>query len=373
MSLQLDPEPEAHYTLPSPPDLDAVTYLYGHPLLNSLSPLLHKTIYNHLNLNWAQIPLSTTSSPASSNPTGAQQQQQQQPYTLSPPIPTFLSCARTSPKFTGSSVTMPHKVSIIPYLDDLTDEARGVGACNTIFLRSDPSESGRHLLVGTNTDCIGIREALLRHSPTLATTTMTSGSPSSHSPSTTALIVGGGGTARAAIYALTKYLNFSTIYIVNRDDSEVQAMIAEYEARTTSSTTTTPTTLHHITSPSLIPSLPTQPSIIISGIPNYPPITPPEILAREVLDTFLSQPPQNQTADKPRLLLEMCYHPHPWTSIAETGDRAGWTVILGTEAMVWQGLEQARLWTGRDDITTDKVLEAKVKSMIEKSLKERSR
>ena len=44
-------------------------------------------------------------------------------------------------------------------------------------------------------------------------------------------------------------------------------------------------------------------------------------------------------------ILEMCYHPSPWTEIAELSKRAGWGVILGTEAMIYQGLEQVRrIW-----------------------------
>ena len=67
----------------------------------------------------------------------------------------------------------------------------------------------------------------------------------------------------------------------------------------------------------------------------------------------------------------MCYHPQPWTSIAEAGSRADWTVILGTEAMVWQGLEQARLWTGKDEVTTDVELVGKVKGVVADCLKEK--
>jgi quinate dehydrogenase len=47
-------------------------------------------------------------------------------------------------------------------------------------------------------------------------------------------------------------------------------------------------------------------------------------------------------------ILEMCYHPTPYTEIAEISRRAGWQVILGTEALIYQGLEQDRYWTGRD-------------------------
>ena len=133
--------------IPSPAHLDGVAYLYGPPLLNSLSPPLHHTIYDALSLNWAQIPLSVSDISSSTYPP---------PYTLSPPIEKLVSSIRSNAKFVGSSVTMPWKVSIMPHLDDLTEQAKQIGACNTIFLRN---REGKKLFVGTNTDCVGIREA----------------------------------------------------------------------------------------------------------------------------------------------------------------------------------------------------------------------
>ena len=57
---------------------------------------------------------------------------------------------------------MPHKVAIIEHLDELTEEARMVGACNTVFLRRDEGTGARRY-VGTNTDVVGIREAFYKN------------------------------------------------------------------------------------------------------------------------------------------------------------------------------------------------------------------
>lgn len=46
----------------------------------------------------------------------------------------------------------------------------------------------------------------------------------------------------------------------------------------------------------------------------------------------------------------MCYHPTPYTEIAELSRQAGWQVILGTEALIYQGLEQDRYWTGKEAV-----------------------
>ncbi|KAE8145777.1 shikimate dehydrogenase substrate binding domain-containing protein [Aspergillus avenaceus] len=326
----------------SPAELDGVAYLYGHPLLNSLSPPLHKTVYSTLGLNWAQIPLSSVYGTSATYPP---------PYTKSPPIDKYLASIKSNPKFVGSSVTMPWKVAIMPHLDDLTEDARQAGACNTIFLRKE--QDGSRSYVGTNTDCIGIREALLQNSP----------SPEifKNKP---ALVVGGGGTARTAVYVLRKWLGASKIYIGNRDQSEVDAILQEDKERNPS-TTTAP--LIHVADPETAASL-EAPAAIVSGIPNYPPKTPEELQARQVLQTFLGEP-SSPDAFK-GVILEMCYHPLPWTEIAQLASTAGWKVILGSEALIWQGLEQARLWTGQDVVAVPGVVE-KVKEMVAKSLAER--
>ena len=45
--------------------------------------------------------------------------------------------------------------------------------------------------------------------------------------------------------------------------------------------------------------------------------------------------------------MEMAYHPRAWTGIADLAEGCGWRVILGSEAMVYQGFAQSSLWTGR--------------------------
>lgn len=333
--------PEEPITCPA--DLDGVAYLYGHPLLNSLSPPLHKTIYNTLGLNWTQIPLSSVYGTSATYPP---------PYTRSPQIDKYLASIKSNPKFVGSSVTMPWKVAIMPHLDDLTEDARQAGACNTIFLRDE--RDGSRSYIGTNTDCIGIREALLQNSP----------SPEifQNKP---ALIVGGGGTARSAIYVLRKWLSASKIYIVNRDQSEVEAIMHEDKERNSASTTAP---LIPVTDPVVAATLET-PAAIVSGIPNYPPKTPEEINARQVLQAFLGE--ASSSGASKGVILEMCYHPVPWTEIAQLASTAGWKVILGSEALIWQGLEQARLWTGKDVVAVPGLVE-KVKEMVAKSLSERA-
>ena len=57
--------------------------------------------------------------------------------------------------FTGLNVTFPSKQAIIPYLDELSPEAKGIGAVNTVVLKD-----GKR--VGHNTDCLGFAEGFRR-------------------------------------------------------------------------------------------------------------------------------------------------------------------------------------------------------------------
>jgi len=125
----------------TPQSREGRTYLFGHPIAHSLSPVVHTNVFSSLSLPWT--------------------------YTLheSLSIPSFLDLLHRE-DFRGSAVTMPHKVHICKYLDGLTDEAEKVGACNTVFIQTDEGGSKRY--IGTNTDVIGIREAFWRNVPNAA-------------------------------------------------------------------------------------------------------------------------------------------------------------------------------------------------------------
>ncbi|PMZ95451.1 MULTISPECIES: shikimate dehydrogenase [unclassified Pseudomonas] len=75
-------------------------------------------------------------------------------------LPALLDAAQRT-GFSGLNITFPFKQAILPLLDELSDEARGIGAVNTVVLRD-----GRR--VGHNTDCLGFAEGLRRGLPGVA-------------------------------------------------------------------------------------------------------------------------------------------------------------------------------------------------------------
>ncbi|AZE57613.1 Quinate/shikimate 5-dehydrogenase I delta [Pseudomonas synxantha] len=58
--------------------------------------------------------------------------------------------------FNGLNITYPCKQAILPLLDDLSDEARGIGAVNTVVFKH-----GKR--IGHNTDCLGFAEGFRRN------------------------------------------------------------------------------------------------------------------------------------------------------------------------------------------------------------------
>lgn len=250
---------------------------------------------------------------------------------------------------TGAAVTMPNKVSIMPHLDHVTPECLAVGACNTLYLRPDPScpeqFPSRRIYCGTNTDVIGVRDSFYRNLPT------PTASPAEASAAADALfhkkpgmVIGGGGAARSAIYALRTWMQATDIYLVNRDAGEVADVMAHCEAKGYGDR------LIHVSTPEQARAL-EVPGAIVACVPDFPPKTEDEKRARAVVEVFL------QEKEGKGAMLEMCYNPTPYTALGALAEKAGWRVILGTEAMVWQGLEQDRYWLGLevDELPVQKV------------------
>ncbi len=76
-----------------------------------------------------------------------------------PAIKEFPGIIKNNPNLKGLNVTIPYKEQVIQYLDELSDNAKAIGAVNVIkFVRN---KSGKKLkLVGYNSDVIGFQESL---------------------------------------------------------------------------------------------------------------------------------------------------------------------------------------------------------------------
>ena len=159
-----------------------VAGVMGWPISHSRSPRLHGYWLNHHGIDGAYIPM--------------------------PVAPDAIGAAlRALPAlgFRGVNLTLPHKETAIPFLDERDDLARRVGAVNTVIVREDGT------LFGTNTDVFGFTENLLAAGFAVQNTTKK------------ATVLGAGGASRAVIVALQD-MGFEKITIINRTQEKAEKL-----------------------------------------------------------------------------------------------------------------------------------------------------
>lgn len=184
--------------------------------------------------------------------------------------------------FGGSSVSLPYKTEVIPLLHSMSPHARAIGAVNTLIpirnsdAADDPRlsqqssvylEKNRAGLIkglhGDNTDWIGICNCVRRGlSPANAVRSTTTG-----------LVIGSGGMARAAIYSLI-HLGVQKIFVYNRTLANAEKLAHHYNRQPLfpgqwgpSDTQPRVSTLASLDEP--WPAAYKQPTIIVSGIPAH--------------------------------------------------------------------------------------------------------
>lgn len=248
-------------------------------------------------------------------------------------------------EFAGAVITMPHKLAIIPYLDGVDEIVELVGACNNIYPtyeHDDVFGSKKRRLIGTNTDWVGVRDCLLRLGDEFGAG---NGSTTNDSNDETksGFIVGAGGACRAAIYALTKHLNVTKIYIINRDTDEVQALLNDIKVRYQKTTPPLPIPdIIHLQTPEQARNLNDNLYYGIGTVPDYPPTTDAEITARDTLHALL-----NHSDGKKGVFLDMCYKPRETRNLIAAKER-GWVTGEGVDVVSFQLKEQWRLWAGEE-------------------------
>ena len=149
----------------------------GSPIGQSLSPPMHEAAFRRLGIEAAYLPFAV---PAAE-------------------LADFLMAARLS-GVGGLNVTIPHKQAVLPHLDSLDDDARRIGAVNTII----PMNGG---LGGANTDWLGAVHAL-EEAVSLR--------------GRRATVLGAGGSARAVLYGLAR--NGAEAVVTSRNDRKAAAL-----------------------------------------------------------------------------------------------------------------------------------------------------
>lgn len=108
----------------------------------------------------------------------------------------------------GANITVPHKQAVIPWLDEISETARRIGAVNTIIPNGDR-------LVGDNTDAYGFAASIAEKYPDFVPER--------------AVVLGAGGASRAVIVALQQ-MGANEVLIANRTRSRADELAAELSA-----------------------------------------------------------------------------------------------------------------------------------------------
>jgi shikimate dehydrogenase len=238
----------------------------GFPVRHSRSPAMMNAALRELGLDWRYLAL---------------------------PIPParFAETVRALPAsgYVGANVTIPHKLAAFELADEATATARAIGAANTLSF-----QDGR--IAADNTDASGLLDALAE--PVAGRR---------------ALVLGAGGAARAAVWALREA--GAEVWVWNRTRARAAALAAElgvavHDAAAAGS----PQLLVNTTSVGLEPG---------SGLADLP-----------------------LAGLEPATVVDLVYGPEP-TAIERWAGERGMRVVDGLEVLVCQGARSLERWTGR--------------------------
>ncbi|MBI2428343.1 MAG: shikimate dehydrogenase [Ignavibacteriales bacterium] len=257
--------------------------IIGHKLAHTLSPVMHTTAFKKLNLDFTYGVMDVT------------------PEML----PNLIASMRAL-NFRGANVTVPYKQDVIPLVDEVSEEAKVIGAVNTIV-----NNSGR--LVGYNTDAHGVYISLAYYADSIKNNHV--------------VIFGAGGAARATVYAVAKFFSPKRIMIVNRTLENAKKMAEEFGPKfklTKFFFTNDPeTTTRELEVAALIIN---TTSVGMKPLVNFHPL------------------PTNAKVQKNQIVLDIVYNPID-TALLQLAAGAGAKVVSGVEMLLGQGAKAFELFT----------------------------
>ena len=251
-----------------------MTYLgvCGWPVSHSRSPAMHNAALRAVGLDgWEYLPLP-----------------------LPPPL--FAATVRALPAagFRGVNVTIPHKEAALALADDASPAARAIGAANTLTFERDGA------IFADNTDAPALLEAVrARIDPA----------------GRTALVLGAGGAARAAVWALVGA--GAHVEIWNRSPARAVALARELGARPV--------------------SLPGSAEIVVNAT---------SVGLEPNIDPFKAIPLKADTFGAGSCVIDMVYGSGETRFLTIARSR-GACVVDGLEILVAQGVASFERWTGK--------------------------
>ena len=254
--------------------------LIGHPVEHSFSPPMHNAAFDALNMDYAYVAFDVNPNDLKSAIEGAE-----------------------SLNIKGFNVTIPHKVDVMQYLDELDEVARLIGAVNTIDFKN---------LKGYNTDGIGAVKAIEEVTSI---------------KNKNVIVAGAGGASRAISFYIAKY-GAESLTILNRNEAKAESLASDVSDSGL---------IGEVASDSInaIGNYMESADVLIDTTPlgMHPNINDEPIVKADMMDEDL-------------VVFDVVYNPNETVLIKEV-IKANAKPVYGIKMLLYQGAESFKIWTGK--------------------------
>lgn len=254
--------------------------LIGHPVEHSFSPPMHNAAFDALNMDYAYVAFDVNPNDLKSAIEGAE-----------------------SLNIKGFNVTIPHKVDVMQYLDELDEVARLIGAVNTIDFKN---------LKGYNTDGIGAVKAIEEVTSI---------------KNKNVIVAGAGGASRAISFYIAKY-GAESLTILNRNEVKAESLASDVSDSGL---------IGEVASDSInaIGNYMESADVLIDTTPlgMHPNINDEPIVKADMMDEDL-------------VVFDAVYNPNETVLIKEA-IKANAKPVYGIKMLLYQGAESFKIWTGK--------------------------
>ena len=254
--------------------------LIGHPVEHSFSPPMHNAAFDALNMDCAYVAFDVNPNDLKSAIEGAE-----------------------SLNIKGFNVTIPHKVDVMQYLDELDEVARLIGAVNTIDFKN---------LKGYNTDGIGAVKAIEEVTSI---------------KNKNVVVAGAGGASRAISFYIAKY-GAESLTILNRNEAKAESLASDVSESGL---------IGEVASDSInaIGNYMESADVLIDTTPlgMHPNINDEPIVKADMMDEDL-------------VVFDAVYNPNETVLIKEA-IKANAKPVYGIKMLLYQGAESFKIWTGK--------------------------
>lgn len=266
-------------------DISGKTKIFGvigDPIGHTLSPTIQNSAFHHLNLDYIFLAFNVKSEELKAS----------------------MQAVR-SLGISGLNVTMPHKLDVINYLDEIDKTSRFLKSVNTIV-------NTENRLLGYSTDGVGAINALIENGVDLANSNV--------------ILLGAGGAGRAIAFSLAEKV--SNLVIINRDFKKAKKLAADLSLKFNKNISA-----ESLSTSCLKNNL--RDSNVLINSTNVGMISNKK---QSIVDSNLLSPTLT--------VMDIVYNPIE-TKLLVDARKVGAKTINGIDMLIYQGAASFKLWTGK--------------------------